>query len=395
MQKRRWGVGTTAVHAGEVIDPFTGDVTTPIHQSSTYAYPERPTPNGWTANEWIYTRYANPTTAAAEAKVAALEGAEGCLAFASGMAAGAACVLPFVRAGDHVVAMAAIYGGTQALLARQVRRLGMRVDTTLDLEAGAIADLATDKTRVVVAELPTNPFNRLIDLPVLVRRLRFRWGRAAPLTAVDATFATPLNLRPLEHGAALSFHSATKYLNGHTDLIGGVVSGFAKRLEALHVWRRDVGACMDPHQAFLLQRGLKTLEVRLRRAEANARAVSEALEHHRKVKTVWFLGSKAHPDYALGRRLLKGPGAIVTLELRRGGLSAARRFQRGLELFAPAPSLGGVDSLVSLPVETSHAAATAADRRAQGITPSLVRLAVGIETADDLVDDVARALRRV
>jgi cystathionine beta-lyase/cystathionine gamma-synthase len=394
MRKRRWGAATTAVHAGDGLEPGTGSVVTPIYQTSTFAYPERPDGRGgWAPANWFYTRYANPTTAGAEAKVAALEGAERCLAFASGMAAMSAAVLGPVRSGGRVLSMSGIYGGTQSLLAKQVPALGVGVDVSASLDAGVLADLASEDTSVVITELPTNPFNRIVDLPGLVGRLEKRWGRERPWIVSDATFATPLNLRPLEHGADFSVHSATKYLNGHSDLVGGVVSGAARDLEPLESWRRNVGASMDPHQAFLLSRGLKTLELRVRRAEHNARILAEALDGHRQVEEVWHLSLKGHPDHALARRLLEGPGAVVAFRLRRGGLAASRRLLHGLELFAPAPSLGGVESLASLPIETSHASMGPKEQRAQGITPTLVRLAVGIETAEDLVEDVRRALR--
>ena len=396
MAKRRLGAGTVAVHAGEGPDAATGSVAVPIHQTSTFLYPQRKTAEGrWVDAEWLYTRYANPTLVAVEQKLAALEGAPRSLTFATGMAAMAAAILAPLRAGQRIATQAAIYGGTQALLAKQAPRLGFAVDREDSTDAGALADRVTDDTGVVVTEIPSNPFNRVLDLPALAKRLAQRFGRAAPPIACDATFATPLNFRPLENGARLSMHSATKYLNGHSDLIGGAVSGAGALMDDLESWRRGVGASMDPHQGYLLGRGMKTLEVRLRRAEKNAAAVAQTLSSSRKVKAVWHLSLKDHPDYATGRRLLDGPGAIVTFELAKTNVSAAHRFVRASELFLPAPSLGGVESLVSLPVETSHAGLSAAERKSQGISPGTIRLAVGIETTSDLVADVHSALRAV
>lgn len=396
MRKRSWGDATTAVHAGESIDPGTGAVVTPLYQASTFTYPRRPTPEGgWTDSNWFYTRYGNPTVAAVQERVAALEGTDAAMAFASGMGAIANTIFANVRAGERIATMAHIYGGTTSLLAEHAPRFGIEVDTCPTMDAGELADTVTETTSVVHTETPTNPFNRVLDLPRLRALLDKRWGRSRPKIVMDSTFATPINLRPVSHGADYAVHSATKYLNGHADIIGGVVAGSKANIDRLVPWLKNFGACMDPHQAFLLGRGIKTLEVRLRRQEKNAKAVAEALESHRKVEAVWHLSLPSHPDYALGRKLLHGPGAIVTLKLRSHRGKDATRFMQALELFAPAPSLGGVESLVSLPIETSHARATPAQRKVQGIAADLVRLAVGVETASDVVDDVRKALRVV
>lgn len=393
--QRRWGKGTVAVHAGTYEDRETGAVGTPIYQSATFYYPRKRGRNGsWVEDRsgYIYTREANPTVEAVERKVAALEGAPESLTFSSGMAAIASSLLAYFRPGGRVLSQAEIYGGSWIFLDRHLKPLGADVAFTSSYDADEVAESTDESTRLVYTEVPTNPFNRLIDLPRLRRNLEKRWGKARPLMLTDATLATPLNLCPLESGADLSLHSATKYLGGHSDVIAGVCSGSARRIEPVFEWRYHFGGCMDPHQAFLLERGLKTLHVRLRRQEANAKAVAEYLDGHPKVETVYHLSRPNHPDRHLARRLLKGPGALLSFRLRRNDRRAAVRFLSALELFAQAPSLGGVDSLATIPRETSHRHHSEKEARALGVTPSLVRLALGIEDAADLLGDVKRAL---
>lgn len=391
--KRSIGKGTSCVHAGSRVDPQTGAVVAPIYQASTFS-PASAKASGGDAS-WFYTRYANPSVVEAEEKIAQLEGAEGSRVFSSGMAAMAASVFSNANAGQEVVALAGVYGGTQVLLRQEAPRLGLKVRWVEHAAAEAVLDAVTPETRVVVVETPTNPLNRVLDLERLSRGLASRFGRDRPSLVVDATFATPLNLQPLAMGASVSMHSATKYLNGHSDVVAGVASANGSAVQALDGYRRVHGANADPHQAFLLSRGLKTLHLRLRAAEANAAALAEALERSRKVSRVWFLGSKSHPDYRLGRRVLRGPGAVLAFELGNQRASAATRFMSALSWFTRAPSLGGIESLVGCPWTSSHAGLSAAQRRRQGIQPSTIRLAVGIEDPDDLLADVRRGLKAI
>lgn len=373
---------------------FWGDaVTAPIVQSATFRHDFGKSGKEWRPSPWFYSRYNNPSVADVESTMALLEGAQASLGFSSGMGALAASIFPFARPGQQVVSMEEMYGGTQSLLNHQVPAAGIQVRIVAGFDSGVLADAVTEETRVVLTEIPSNPFSRVLDLRDLAVRLVRRWGRSRPLLVTDATFASPMNLRPLQDGADVSAHSATKYLNGHSDLIAGVLSGSRATMDAAQAWRRSVGASLDPHAAFLLRRGLKTLDVRLRRSEANARLLAKDLEGHRGVTNVWSLALPSHPDHRLGRRLLDGPGAIVTIRLRHDRAGPTRRFIQRLHHFVPAPSLGGVESLVSLPIETSHASLSAKDRKRQGVSPGLVRLAVGIEDGEELVADVRQALR--
>ncbi|MBI2077511.1 MAG: aminotransferase class I/II-fold pyridoxal phosphate-dependent enzyme [Euryarchaeota archaeon] len=396
MAKRARGLSTVAVHAGERYDPSTGAVGTPIYQNSTFYYPRKPDGRGgWVANEdFIYTRYSNPTVRAAEEKFAALEGAEAGLCFASGMAAVSASNLAFVKPGETIVAQANIYGGTTSLFNREFQRLGINVAYAWDGSAEELAGLVDESTRVVYVEAPSNPFNHVVDLPKLRRMLDAKWGKRRPRILIDATTATPYNFRPLDHGADVAIHSATKYLNGHSDIIAGAVAGSRAAIAEIHPWLKSLGGSMDPHQAFLLRRGMTTLPLRMRRHNENGAAVARMLDGHGSVETVWYPTLSHHPSRLVARRLMKGFGSIVTFQLKTRRAAAARRFLESLELFAAAASLGGVESLASLPLETQHKLTPPAMRKQLGITPTLVRLAIGIEDAADLIADLEQALRR-
>ncbi|HLE47409.1 MAG TPA: PLP-dependent aspartate aminotransferase family protein [Candidatus Thermoplasmatota archaeon] len=397
MAKRARGLTTIAVHAGERYDPSTGAVGTPIYQNSTFYYPRKPDGRGgWVPNEdFIYSRYSNPTVQAAEEKFAALEGAESAICFASGMAAVSASNLAFVKAGETVVAQANMYGGTIGLFNREFQRLGIGVKYSWTGAAEDLASLVDASTRIVYVEAPSNPFNHIVDLPKLRQLLDRKWGRKRPRILIDATTASPYNFRPLEHGADISIHSATKYLNGHSDIIAGAVAGSNSLMEEIRPWLKSFGGCMDPHQAFLLRRGMATLALRMRRHNENGVAMARMLARHRAVETVWHPSLSDHPSHGLGRRLMKGFGSIVTFQLKTRRAAAARRFFGRLELFAIAASLGGVESLASLPLETQYRLTPPTMRKRLGVTPTLIRLALGIEDTDDLLADVTQALRAV
>jgi cystathionine gamma-lyase len=371
-------------------------VGTPIYQNSTFLFPRRRDEDGhWVDNaDWMYTRQGNPTVAAVEQKVAALEGAEAALAFSSGMAAIASSVVAFAGQGEGIVAMSEVYGGTVALFNDQFKAMGLSTTWVEGVRPEALVEACTESTRVVYLEMPTNPFNRCLDVRAVVRMLGKRFGRNRPKVLIDATFASPVNYRPLEDGVDLVIHSATKYLNGHSDVIAGVVAGSKALVDRVRVQMKNLGGSMDPHAAFLLARGLKTLPLRMRAHNANAHAVAQALESMTsKVEQVWYPSLESHPDHRVARRLMSGYGGIVTFRLKSAGSRAARRVLEALELFYPAPSLGGVESLASIPSLTSHAALSPAARKRLGITPSVIRLAVGVEDVDDLVTDLRRGLK--
>ncbi len=374
------GFSTTAVHAGEAPDPRTGAVNVPVHLSTAFAYPELP--DGGKA-PYIYSRYENPSLESVEAKVAALEGADGSLLYASGMGAIQAVCASFLRPGDTLAMQQGVYGGSTAyfegeLAATGVKRHAFSLDARPRFPKG---------TKLVWMESITNPLLRVADIPA--------WAEAAhdagALLAVDATFASPVLERPLGLGADLVMHSATKYLGGHADVTAGVASFRKEHREVLWTRRRNLGAVLDPHAAYLLGRGMKTLPLRVERQSRNALALAEALSGDRAVKRVHYPGLESHPDHAVARRLLSGGfGGMLTLDL--GTKAKAVAFRRRVRVITPAASLGGVESLVSLPVETSHAYASPASRKADGITDGLVRISVGIEDIEDLLTDVRKAL---
>jgi cystathionine beta-lyase/cystathionine gamma-synthase len=377
---RPHGFSTRAVHAGSA-PPRPGEpVVTPIVPSSTFF--TEPIPEG----EVRYTRYGtNPNHIVVAEKLAALEGAEAALALGSGMAATAMALLALAAAGDHIVAARSLYGGTLQLLTAELPRLG--IETTF-LEAGAEWSAAIrPRTRALLLEVPVNPTLRVPDLPALAR-LAAEHG--VPLL-VDATFATPVNLRPLEHGATLVIHSGTKYLGGHSDLTAGVVAGPAELVEEVRGRMKSFGPVLDPHACWLLERGLKTLPLRVARQNATAHALAARLGDHPAVERVHYPGLASHPDHERAARLLDGFGGMVGVVVR-GGDSAALRVLSRLTFFLPAPSLGGVESLISMPRFTSHAGMSDAARRELGIDPGFLRLSVGLEEESDLWHDLRAAL---
>lgn len=375
------GPSTTAVHAGETPDARTGAVNTPIHQSTTFLYPELA---DGTEAPYIYSRYENPSLESVEVKLAALEGAAHALTFASGMAAIQAACTTLLKPKDTLLVQRGVYGGTTAYLNDELAPTGVRI-----AQADAVAAPKVRKgTRLVWMESITNPLLRVAD----VRAWADAAHDAGAVLAVDATFATPLLQRPLALGADLVMHSATKYLGGHSDVTAGALSCGPALREGLWTRRRNLGATLDPHAAYLLGRGMKTLALRVERHAANALALAQACDDLRAVHAVHYPGLAAHPDHAVAKRLLTGGfGGMLTLDL--GSKAKAQAFRRNVRLITPAASLGGVESLVSLPLETSHRYAPAAQRRADGITDGLVRISVGIEDIADLVADVEQALR--
>jgi cystathionine beta-lyase/cystathionine gamma-synthase len=375
------GPSTLAVHAGDPAPSIGGPVVNPIYQTSTF-FSE---PAGGV--EVLYTRYGNnPNHLLLEERIAALEGAEGCVVFGSGMAAIASAVLSCVAAGEHIVAASALYGGTRTLLDRELSRLGIAT-TYVEMHEDGWANAIRGDTRLILLEVPTNPLVRVIDLEPIVRVAR---GAGVPV-AVDATFATPINLRPLEHGVDLVMHSATKYLGGHSDVTAGAVSGSAKRIASVRDRARIFGASLDPHAAWLLERGLKTLAIRMERHNANGMAVARWCAERPEIRTVHYPGLPMHPDHAVASRLLDGFGGMLSLELA-GGDEVVTEFVAALRLARLAPSLGGVESLVSEPRHTSHAAQSAEERARQGIGPGFVRFSLGIEDAPDIIADLEQAL---
>ncbi len=385
------GIDTWLVHGAEARDLNAGSVVPPIYQTTTFHYPgqysEAAPPRG---KVHLYTRLENPTTTQVARVVAGLEGAEAARVYASGMGALSAAIFSSLRQGDEVVALDELYGNTLTLLRDDLPRFGVRLHWVPGQDSSRVEEFVTPRTRLVVLESPTNPTLEVHDLRT--------WAKAAhsvgALFLVDNTFATPVNQTPLSWGADLVMHSATKYLAGHSDVMAGALAGSRPRMEGVRHLSETLGATLDPLGAFLLARGLKTLGLRMRRHNENGRAVAEDLEDHPKVLRVHYPGSRSATQEAICRRQMKGRGGMVSVVVR-GGLNGAHRFMRGLGLVHRASSLGGVESLASLPVETSHRQLSPEDRRARGIDDGMVRISLGIEDPADLIADLRHALGSV
>ncbi len=382
--KRKAGFATRAIHGGQSPDPATGAVMPPIYATSTYAQSSPGVHKGYE-----YSRTQNPTRMAFERCIADLEGGARGFAFASGMAT-TATLLELLDTGSHVVAMDDLYGGSFRLFER-VRRRSAGLDFTFaDLSDPKAAIAAVGpKTRMIWIETPTNPLLKLVDIAAVADAVR---GRGI-LVVVDNTFATPWIQRPLELGADIVMHSATKFLNGHSDMVGGVaVVGDAALAERVAFLQNSIGAVGGPFDSFLALRGLKTLPLRMRQSSESALAIAARLERHPAVERVLYPGLPSHPQHALAQRQMgRGGSGVVTFFLK-GGLAEARRFLERLEVFTLAESLGGVESLVDHPAIMTHASVPAEARAKLGISDSLVRLSVGIEDVEDLVADLESAL---
>lgn len=379
------GLGTRAIHAGQAPDPSTGAVMTPIYATSTYAQASPGVHQGYE-----YSRSHNPTRFAYERCIAALEGGAHGYAFASGMAA-TATILELLDTGSHVVCMDDVYGGTYRLFER-VRRRSAGLDFSwVDLaDPGAFEAAIRPQTRMVWIETPTNPLLKLVDIARIAERARSR----GLIVVVDNTFATPILQRPLELGAHIVMHSATKYLNGHSDMVGGiaVVGEEGELSERMTFLQNAVGGVQGPFDSFLALRGLKTLHLRMRAHCENAQALAEWLQTHPAIEKVVYPGLPSHPQHALARRQMSGFGGMISVYLR-GGIDAARSMMERCELFAVAESLGGVESLINHPAIMTHASVPLENRTRLGIADSLVRLSVGVEDVEDLRHELAGALQ--
>ena len=374
------GPSTRAVHAGAVEAAAGASVVSPIYQTATFFTDAVP------AGEVRYTRYGtNPNHLLAAEKLRALEGAEAALPLASGNAAVALSLLACAGNGDHIVAQDALYGGTLRLLRRELPRLG--IETTFVRPGESWEAALRGTTRALLMEVPVNPTLRVPDVRPVAALAR---ARGVPLI-VDATFATPVNFRPLEHGADLVVHSATKYLGGHSDLTAGVVAGRADLVAEVREKLMSFGPVLDPHATWLLERGLKTIAVRMARHNENGARIAEWLSRHPAVARVHYPGLSSHPDHEVARALFDGFGGMVAIVVG-GGDDAALRVLGRLRLMAAAPSLGGVETLVSMPRFTSHASLSVGERRSLGIEDGFIRFSLGIEDSADLIADLEQAL---
>lgn len=385
---RPQGERTTSVHGRD--EPRPGSLVMPIHQTSTFVLESAQDVDDVYEGRReadVYTRYSNPSLRSVESRLAALERTESALVLGSGMAAITAAVLANVGAGGRIVATADLYGGTLNLFRQLQERFGVRVEPVPTTEPEALRAALRTPADLVYLETPTNPTLKLVDLQASAEIAR----AAGVVTMVDSTFASPVNTRPHDLGVDLVLHSATKYLGGHSDLTAGAICGTRDRIARIVPLQRLLGAVLDPHAAFLLERGLRTLPLRVRAANENAQRMAEYLATHPAVARVHYPGLPSHPQHALAKRQMPtGCGGLLSFDLAT--FEDAKRFMDGLRVVRNAASLGGVESLVSLPVQQSHRRQPAEILASSGITPGTVRMAMGIEDAADLVADVERAL---
>lgn len=387
------GAATASVHGGELRQQEANAITTPIYQTSTFWFKNSREvmdyQEGKTTRE-EYGRYGNPTWRAVERKLTELEGGEETVLFASGMCAATTTFLAMLPQGSHLVVTSDCYRRTRQFIEEYLGRMGVTVSV---IEPGNIDEFEralTDDTAIFFTESPTNPYLRVTDVP---RFCEIAHARGVKVI-IDSTFATPVNHRPLDDGADLVLHSATKYLGGHNDLLAGTISGSAELIDPIRKALGVLGGIIDSHGAWLLLRGLKTLELRMQRHNDNGQALARFLESHPKVRKVWYPGLESHPDHTTAKNLMVGYGGVVTFEIETD-LEGAIRFIDSTKIPYQAPSLGGVESLIELPVTMSYWDYAPELRQSWGITDSLVRLACGVEATGDLVADIEQALAKV
>jgi len=392
MQKKtspRWSDATRAIHSGELKSGLNAPVTAPIVRSANFTFASTAEMRRWAEGKskaYIYTRYGNPTLAVAEAKIADLENAEAAVVTASGSAAISSALLSLLQAGEELIATRQLYGGSYRLMRDILPRMGIRVHH-VEANLEGVNDLVNAKTRAFYLETPTNPTLGLVDL----RKAAGLARRHKLVSLIDNTFATPILQKPLDLGFDLVLHSATKYLAGHSDLVAGAVAGSRELVRKIRQTMISLGGSMDPDPAYLLIRGLKTLEVRVRRQCQSAMAVARFLERHPKIGRVHYPGLASHPDHLLAKRQMTGFGGMLAIELK-GGLAAARRFCDRTKIFLLAVSLGGVESLIVLPIYTSHYRMSTVELAAAGVDPGTVRMSIGLEDPGDLIADLKQAL---
>jgi len=383
MKKEDRHIETKLIHTGEPSPPILGAVSMPIFQSSTFEYAGQES-----YHDLKYIRLNNtPNHIALHEKLAALEGAERALVTASGMAAITTTLLSVLTTGDHLLAQDCLYGGTHDFLTKDFRDYGITYDFIKGNDPDSWMNKLRPNTRAIMVETITNPLLQVIDLEEVVR-----FARTHNLVSIiDNTFASPINFRPPEWGFDISLHSCTKYLNGHSDIVAGAVIGKEGLIEKITRKLDHLGGCLDPHACFLLHRGIKTLAVRVRYQNENASKIARFLDGHPDVKKVNYPGLENHPDHGRATRLFDGYGGMLSFELK-GGIEAAERFIQKTTLPFVAPSLGGIETLITRPVTTSHSGLSPEERNRMGISEDLVRLSVGIESTEDLISDFEQAL---
>ena len=383
---------TRSVHGTERLDESTGSVLAPIYQTVTFGFKRaedvRRAVNGET-DDFVYTRWDNPTTRILEKKLADLEGAQACAFFSSGMAAISTAILADLRKGDHVLATRDLYGETYRLIHDILPGFGVRTTLVDPEDLEAMAKHVKSSTRVVYIETPTNPTLKLVDIRGAAKVAHSVGARLI----VDNTFSSPLGQRPLRLGADMVVHGATKYLNGHSDVMAGAAAGSSEEIKKIRRMRKVLGGTLDPHAAFMVLRGIKTLAIRMKKHNESASALAAFLEAHPKVRKVNYPGLASHPQHSLAKKQMNGFGGMLSFELK-GSMKEATRFTEALRVATLGASLGAVETLVVQPAAMTHTQLTPADRRKTGISDTLIRVSVGIEDAEDLIEDFAQALAK-
>jgi methionine-gamma-lyase len=388
--KQKWGSQTRSVHAGEPSrHGVAAPVGTNICRSSTFTFSSTGEMKRWAEGKskaYIYSRYGNPTLTIAQGKIAALEGAEAAVVTASGMAAISCALLSALKAGDELISTAQLYGGSYRLMRDTFPNMGIKVHH-VETDLAGLQEKLSPRTKVLYVETPTNPMLRLVDIYKAVAFAK----KHKLVSIIDNTFATPILQNPIALGYDMVVHSATKALAGHSDVIAGAVAGSAEWMKRVQQMVISLGGSMDPQAAFLLIRGMKTLGLRVERQCANAMAVAKFLEKHPKVARVHYPGLKSHAEHAIAKKQMRGFGSMLAFDLK-GGIKAARRFGDRVQLFLLAVSLGGTESLVVLPLYSSHYNMSKAELDRAGVTPGTLRVSMGVEDAEDLIEDLQQAL---
>ncbi len=390
--KKDAGLSTRSVHAGEDRLRYADSITTPIVQTSTFAFKDSGEIEAYTKHgkpRFEYGRYGNPTELVAERRLCAMTGAEDCILFGSGMSAIITTILAFVRSNDHIVITDDVYKKTLEFCNSYLQRFGVECTIAPFGDYEALERAIRPNTRFIFSESPTNPYLNIFDLEKLLEIAR----RHKVMTMIDATFSTPYNQRPLEFGVDIEIHSCTKYLAGHNDILAGAVLGRRGLIEEIRVLHKATGGVIDPHCCYLLLRGMKTFALRMAAHNSTGMAVARFLEGHPGVKRVYYPGLESHPHHKIAAAQMSGFGGVVSFDIK-GTLSTAKRFLDSLKLCYIAPSLGGVETLITHPGLVSYYNYTRSERYALGITDTLIRLAVGIEDPADIIADIDSALRQ-
>jgi len=393
MYIQKTGFSTKLIHGGEVDDQF-GAATVPIYQTSTFSFESAEEGAKCFSGEsdgYIYTRIGNPTINALERQIALLENGYGAIAVSSGMAAATTIYLALLSTGDHIVSTDAIYGPSRSVMEKQFVRFGFQSTYINTADIDAVKNAIRPNTKVLYIETPANPTMGVTDLAACANIAH----KNGILLVVDNTFCSPYLQNPLAFGADIVFHSMTKFINGHADVVAGIIVAKEKTIyNQLRSMMINVGCNMDPHQAYLVLRGLKTLSIRIDRAQENAQKIAEFLEKHPKVAWIKYPGLKSHPQYKLARQQMRGSGSMISFGLK-SGFEGAKTLMNSLHLALLAVSLGGVETLIQHPASMTHSKVSTEEKRKAGITDELIRLSVGIENFEDLIDDLNQGLEKI